>query len=149
MLIRSIFLGLLLSFSGVAFGAGETALMPGEVIKGHAKLEAECKECHVRFDKAAQSKLCADCHKEVKSDFENHKGFHGRLEEKECRTCHTEHKGRDAKIVELDTGKFDHAKTDFPLLGAHQNNLKIKCNHCHDAQKKYRIRRFISAGKLL
>ena len=138
MLVRLIFLTLSLSFSGVAFGAGEYALMPGEVIEGHAKLEAECKECHVRFDKEAQTKLCADCHKEVGADVLNHKGFHGRLNEKECRTCHTEHKGRDAKIVVLDTKNFDHAKTDFPLLGAHQKQEKIKCKDCHETKKKYR-----------
>lgn len=138
MLLRLIFLTLSLSFSGVTLGAGETALMPGGVIEGHAKLEENCKECHVRFDKEAQSKLCADCHKEVKADIQKHEGFHGRLEEQQCRTCHTEHKGRDAKIVVLDIEKFDHAKTDFPLLGAHQKQGKIKCKDCHETKKKYR-----------
>ena len=32
----------------------EGALMPGPVIAGHAKLEADCGNCHVRFDRAAQ-----------------------------------------------------------------------------------------------
>ena len=111
--------------------------MPGELIAGHAKLEANCQECHVRFDKGAQTRLCAGCHKEVGADILNHKGFHGRLEEKVCRECHTEHKGRNAKIVLLDMAKFDHARTDFPLLGAHQRQEKVKCKDCHAAHKKY------------
>lgn len=138
MLLRLILLTASLSFSGLASGVGETALMPGEVIEGHAKLEVKCAECHVRFNKEAQTGLCADCHKDVKADVLKHEGFHGRIEEKECRACHTEHKGRKAKIVVLDTKTFDHAKTDFPLLGAHQKQEKIKCKDCHDAKKKYR-----------
>src|SRR5450756_3148087 len=130
MLLRIALLTLSLSVSGIALGAGETALMPGEVIQGHAKLEADCKECHVRFDKEAQTTLCSDCHKDVKADVLKHEGFHGRLEEKECRACHTEHKGRNANIAVLATKNFDHAKTDFPLLGAHQKQEKIKCKDC-------------------
>lgn len=135
---RLIFLALSLGVSGVALAAGETALMPGEVIQGHAKLEENCKECHVRFDKAAQTGLCSDCHKEVKADIRKHEGLHGRIPEQECRECHTEHKGRGAKIVVFDTKGFDHAKTDFPLLGAHQKQEKVKCKDCHETNKKYR-----------
>ena len=137
MLLRLISQIILLSCSCVAWGAGETALMPGEVIEGHAKLEVKCGECHVRFDKAAQTKLCMDCHKEVGADVQKHEGFHGRLKEKECRECHTDHKGRKAKIVLLDPTKFDHEKTDFNLLGAHQNKEKVKCKDCHEEKKKY------------
>ena len=138
MLLRIALLTIALSFSGLASGVGETALMPGEVIAGHAKLEAECKECHVRFNKEAQTGLCEDCHKDVKADIQKHEGFHGRLDDKECRTCHTEHKGRNAKIIILDESKFDHTKTDFPLLGAHLNQGKVKCKDCHAAKKKFR-----------
>jgi hypothetical protein len=138
MLLRLIFLVASFSFISASLAAGETALMPGEVIRGHAKLEAECEECHVRFDQDAQTTLCSNCHKEVKSDVLKHEGFHGRLEEKQCRECHTDHKGRDANIVLLDTKKFDHSKTDFPLLEAHKNQEKIKCKDCHETKKKYR-----------
>jgi hypothetical protein len=138
MLLRLTFPLLFLAFPGVVLGAGETALMPGEVIQGHAKLEANCEECHVRFDKEAQTRLCSDCHKEVKADIQKHEGFHGRLGGKECRECHTEHKGRDANIAMFDIKTFDHAKTGFPLLGAHQKQDKVKCKSCHEAKKKYR-----------
>ena len=137
MLRNLIFIVVSLTVSHAALAAGETALMPGEVIQGHAKLEENCRECHVRFNKAAQSGLCADCHKDVKADIQKHEGFHGRTADKECRECHTEHKGRNAKIVVLDTNHFDHSKTDFPLLGAHLKK-KTKCSDCHLAKKKYR-----------
>jgi hypothetical protein len=139
MLLRLILLAVSLSFSNVSLAAGESALMPGEVIQGHAKLEENCKECHVRFNKEAQTGLCSDCHKDVKQDILKHEGFHGRLgDKKECRECHTEHKGRNAKIAVLDTKTFDHSKTDFPLLGAHLKQEKVKCKDCHEAKKKYR-----------
>jgi len=136
-LLRLVFLFLILLGSGASWAQVESVLMPGEVIAGHAKLESKCTECHIPFDRDAQNRLCADCHKEVKADFQNHKGYHGRQDEKECRVCHTDHKGRQAKIVILDTGKFDHSKTDFPLQGAHQKQDKVKCKDCHEAKKKY------------
>ncbi len=137
MLLRLVFLILSLSCSCGAWADVDTLLMPGEVIQGHVKLEEKCKECHVKFDQDAQDKLCMGCHKEVGADVQSHKGFHGRLEEKVCRTCHTDHKGRDAKIVIWDKEKFDHEKTDFPLAGAHQKQEKVKCKDCHDPKKKY------------
>src|SRR5512147_2667503 len=93
-------------FAGVAlvcaFGAqadsGKSLLMPGQVIGGHAKYESECKNCHKSFDKAAQSGLCKDCHKDIDKDIAERQGYHGLMqEEKECKACHTEHKGRDAR----------------------------------------------------
>lgn len=113
-------------------------LMPGDVIKGHAKEEENCEKCHKKFDKGAQSRLCADCHKEVGKDIAEKRGYHGRLDEnKECKECHSDHKGRDAKIAEFDHAKFDHIKTDYPLKGAHQKE-KVKCTDCHKPGKKYR-----------
>ena len=46
----------------------EGVLMPGKVITGHAKVEDQCVKCHIRFDKAAQDRLCLDCHKDVARD---------------------------------------------------------------------------------
>lgn len=113
----------------------ESALMPGSVIQGHAKYEADCEQCHVRFDRSAQPRLCLDCHKPVAADVRNRAGYHGRLAERECRTCHTEHKGRGARVVALDEKKFDHAATDFPLRGKHQRQ---SCSSCHRPRAKHR-----------
>ncbi len=113
-------------------------LMPGEVIKGHAKEEESCEKCHKKFDKAAQSQMCMDCHKEVGKDVREKSGYHGRMEQgKECKECHTEHKGRDAKIAEFDHRTFDHKLADFVLKGAHLNE-KVKCESCHKPGVKFR-----------
>jgi hypothetical protein len=71
-----------------------------------------CKDCHksVMFKEAP--KACVACHR--KDD--KHKGSLG----DSCEKCHNE---RDWKKT-----SFDHAKTDFPLLGKHQ---KTECSACH------------------
>ncbi|MEQ1563035.1 MAG: cytochrome c3 family protein, partial [Nitrospiraceae bacterium] len=71
----------------------ETALMPGQVIEGHAKWEEDCAKCHKRFDKGAQNALCQECHKDIRKDVEQKQGSHGRFkEQRDCKSCHTEHK---------------------------------------------------------
>lgn len=126
---------LLAAASPAAAQSLESAVMPGRVIEGHAKLEGDCTQCHVRFDRAAQTRLCLSCHKDVAADVQARAGFHGRHAEAACRTCHTEHKGRDARIAAFDEKRFDHAQTDFALRGAH---TKIECASCHVAGRKFR-----------
>lgn len=115
----------------------ESVLSPGALIEGHAKLEGDCKNCHVRFDKAAQKGLCLDCHKEVARDVQQRRGYHGRLTQQDCRTCHTDHKGRNVNIAAFDTRSFDHKLTDFPLRAGHAAP-SIECRDCHASGKKYR-----------
>ena len=113
----------------------ESILAPGKVIQGHAKLEDDCAQCHVRFDRQAQDGLCQSCHKEVGADVKARTGFHGRSKPQACSTCHTDHKGRNARIVELDKNAFDHNITDYRLRGKHET---VDCLKCHAAGKKYR-----------
>lgn len=121
-----------------AFGQSlETAIMPGPVIEGHAKLEADCGNCHVRFNRAAQSGLCLDCHKDVARDVARRAGYHGRVREKDCRACHTDHKGRGTDIAAFDARAFDHRSTDFALRGAHAS-ASLECKACHVAGRKFR-----------
>ncbi len=115
----------------------EGVLMPGKLIAGHAKLEGECTNCHVRFDRAGQDRLCLDCHKDVAADVRRKAGYHGRMKTQPCRTCHTEHKGRDANIAPLDEALFDHSQTDFVLRAAHADP-KLTCRSCHVPKTKYR-----------
>ncbi len=121
---------------GVRADSLESVLMPGKVIQGHAKTEGQCNKCHVRFNRAGQDALCGDCHKEVARDIAQRQGYHGRAkDDKFCRECHVEHKGRDARVVELDEKKFDHRQTDYLLKGKH---VETECNKCHLPGKKYR-----------
>lgn len=131
-------LGLLLlaTWSAVAGAQSlEGVLMPGPVIRGHAKLEQDCANCHVKFDKAAQDRLCLDCHKPVARDVQEKRGYHRRIRIDTCRSCHTDHKGREANIAPIDEKVFDHTKTDFGLVGAHG---KVACKSCHLAGVKFR-----------
>jgi len=116
----------------------ESAIMPGKLIHGHTKYEDDCANCHKRFDKEGQDKLCMDCHKEVGKDVASKQGFHGRLDpNKKCHDCHTDHKGANAKVVDLDEKAFKHKDTDFLLKGKHADE-KVKCEDCHKAKKKWR-----------
>jgi hypothetical protein len=112
----------------------ESVIRPGELVQGHAKWEEECAKCHVRFDRAAQDGLCIDCHKEVGQDMREHTGYHGRQKPAQCRSCHTDHKGRSARIVEFEKNKFDHAQSDYLLRGKH---AKVDCEKCHAPRKPY------------
>ena len=133
-LIWTVLLVLLMPLQAGAQGI-ESILAPGQVIHGHAKLENDCKQCHVRFDRKAQSGLCADCHKDVGADVKAKTGYHGTLKPQACNVCHTDHKGREAKIAYFDTKTFDHTRTDFMLKGKH--NL-LACDKCHAIDKEYR-----------
>lgn len=113
----------------------ESVLAPGKVIEGHVKYEDDCKRCHVRFDRAAQDGLCMDCHKDVGQDFRGKTGFHGRIKPRACRECHTDHRGRNAKVIDFNPDDFDHRQSDFLLREKH---AKTECAKCHAAGKKYR-----------
>ncbi|TSA57237.1 MAG: cytochrome C [Methylophilaceae bacterium] len=116
----------------------EHAIMPGQLIQGHVKYEDKCESCHKRFDKAGQDKLCMDCHKDIGRDVKEKKGLHGRqLSTKACKECHTDHKGRAAKVVILDEKTFKHKEADFQLKGKHAEET-VKCVDCHQPKAKWR-----------
>lgn len=137
-LLRHGLLLLLLIGAGAAAAQSiEKALMPGPVIEGHAREEQECAKCHKRFDKDAQTGLCLDCHKDIARDVSSKTRLHGRMKPQECRACHTDHKGRGAKIAAVDKERFDHAQTEFRLNGAHAD-IRNKCDSCHQPKKRFR-----------
>ena len=114
----------------------ESVLSPGVLSQPHAKWENDCKSCHVRFDPKGQDRLCMDCHKELAQDVRSKTGYHGRMKPQQCRSCHTEHRGLNGRIFELDERRFDHVLTDFALRGKHQ---KAACSKCHERGKKHRL----------
>lgn len=116
----------------------ERLVMPGPVIEGHAEYENDCGSCHAPFDKTSQRALCLACHEGIAADIDRHEGYHGRIQDitsTECRRCHTDHEGREADIVPLDEGTFDHELTDFILLGAH---VDLPCSSCHVTGSRHR-----------
>ncbi len=109
----------------------ERLVSPGELSRAHEKFDATCNSCHESFNKGAQKARCLACHKDINWDVLNRRGFHGRSPQVgsvECKTCHVEHEGRNAKIVVLDEKTFDHRLTDMPLLGGH---ARVQCAECH------------------
>ena len=120
------------------YAAGiESLVMPGKLVDGHAKYEDECSNCHQPFSKESQAQLCRDCHEDIDRDIRDQRGYHGRTHsgETQCRHCHTDHKGRNKDIVQLNTETFDHDGTDYALKGAHNTT---GCGACHANGKKYR-----------
>ncbi len=114
----------------------ESVLAPGKLTQSHAKAESECSNCHVKFDRDAQDQRCGECHKDVRADLRERKGFHGKQPKvQSCKSCHTDHKGRDAVIVQLDDKRFDHKLTDYVLGGKH---AQAACKSCHTAGRKWR-----------
>ena len=116
----------------------EKLVMPGRVIAGHAEFEDDCGACHDAESEEARPLLCTTCHEGIGADRVGGNGFHGRFDaarRSDCTACHGEHEGRDADIVNLDSGIFDHALTDFPLDGAHQ---AVACGACHEADTTMR-----------
>jgi hypothetical protein len=134
--LARLFLFLLISLLSINLALASVG-SPGPLHKTHQKEEENCDKCHKKFDRAAQPGLCGVCHKEVIKDVNEKRGYHGRLQDKkECKECHPDHKGRDAKIIIFDNTKFDHGQTDFVLKGGHLNE-KVKCKNCHAEGKKY------------
>lgn len=115
----------------------EKLIMPGPVTHAHEKIEGECSNCHDRADRARQTTLCLQCHRDIGADIRSRTRYHGRMPAAsgECRGCHTEHLGRDADINQLNEAGFSHGLTNFSLKDAH---LALTCGACHARGTAYR-----------
>ncbi len=109
-------------------------ISPGDLTTAHSKLEgmSNCTKCHVLGEKVVNSK-CLDCHKEINYLMKKGKGYHSSsdVRGKDCLKCHSEHNGRDFKIINFDPKNFDHDKAGYTLTGKH---AKTDCNKCHQAK---------------
>jgi nitrate/TMAO reductase-like tetraheme cytochrome c subunit len=106
-------------------------ISPGDLTTAHAKYEglSNCTKCHV-LGKQVQVSKCLDCHTEIKKLIDENRGYHSSREVKgkDCWDCHSEHHGRNFRIVNFDKDKFDHEKAGFRLTGKHS---EIECFDCH------------------
>jgi hypothetical protein len=82
----------------------------------------ECQNCHktekrngkdFRIFKNIQFQSCENCHSDI------HKGKFG----SDCKKCHS-----TEGFKNVNKSNFDHSKTNFQLLGKHED---VKCNDCH------------------
>lgn len=103
-----------------------------------AHVKAECSACHtktpagdVRY-RGLRFASCADCHRDP------HRG-------QMAGTCARCHGTADWRRVERSAvaGSFDHARTPFPLRGAHS---QVACARCHSAPRDERIHLTFAAG---
>lgn len=116
----------------------ERLVTPGPLSGAHARLESKCDSCHSSFRKEAQNTRCASCHKGVGSDIATGTRFHGKFgpaRSGSCKSCHSEHKGRGAGLIQLNRTTFNHAFTDYVLTGGH---AKAPCAGCHGTSHDYR-----------
>lgn len=109
-------------------------ISPGELSLAHQKLEglSNCTQCHVLGEKVTNQK-CLACHDEIQDLISNGNGYHASVEVrgKDCFACHSEHHGRNFRMIRLDEANFDHDLTSYKLEGKH---LEIKCADCHQAK---------------
>jgi hypothetical protein len=106
-------------------------ISPGDLTKAHAYLEgmSNCTKCHELGEKINNNK-CLDCHKEIGTLILSGRGYHSSSEVKgkNCWKCHSEHNGRNFRIISFSKESFDHNKTGFTLSGKHKN---AECSACH------------------
>jgi nitrate/TMAO reductase-like tetraheme cytochrome c subunit len=93
-------------------------------------LKVDCAKCHpkekgnekvFRVFKVAAFSNCSPCHQDV------HKGKFG----VDCQSCH-----QTVGFKIINGNSFDHNKTDFPLVGKHQ---EVNCNQCHKTNLKQKM----------
>lgn len=116
----------------------ERLITPGPLSAPHAKLEARCDSCHASFRKDAQGGKCNACHKAIGADIASRSHFHGKhgpARTQDCKSCHTEHKGRGLALIRFNRQGFDHGLTEFALTGAH---ARTTCAGCHGPGNNYR-----------
>lgn len=111
---------------------------PGDLTKAHASFEDDCDKCHKKFERLAQAGLCKACHAKVKNEIFNKTGIHGQSDvDKECKTCHTEHKGRDAKIIPVSSLLPKVLAPSSPIKGhTHSNKKEAASKSCGDCHEK-------------
>ncbi len=121
-------------------------ISPGDLSNVHHHLEgiSNCTKCHTLGEKLSNDK-CLSCHKEIKDRITQNKGYHSSLEVKgkECASCHSDHHGKEFKIIKFDEKKFNHNLTGFFLTGAHSNKI---CKDCHN--NKFITNKEIKSKKL-
>jgi len=87
-----------------------------------------CTQCHQLRSRGIDESRCLKCHEALGTRIQDQAGFHGRLPETDCGTCHKEHLGLDFALVRMDPDTFPHSTTGYRLEGAHTDT---ECRACH------------------
>lgn len=99
-----------------------------------AHVATPCFACHLKEEKWRFRQIgerCVDCHEDVHRSGEIAAKWYPN---QECQTCHL------TESWSVSSGRFDHSKAKFQLLGAHQ---KQDCRACHLSDEEPSKRQFI------
>ncbi len=109
-------------------------ISPGELAEAHAELDTlgGCLQCH-EPGAGVSATYCMDCHESVRGQVNNGSGFHATLGES-CESCHSDHKGLDFQLVQMEASTFQHYKTGFNLEGEHAD---LECGDCHEDESHW------------
>lgn len=109
----------------------------GEPLGGytsHAEFELECGHCHAPIH-CIEDSHCQDCHLDIARQRSEAQGLHALLPGTEqCNTCHVEHRGREADIVEFAYVNFNHQQLTGFSLERHSQDYAgqaMTCESCH------------------
>ncbi len=112
-------------------GTATAQLSPGELSRPHADLEGVrgCTNCHEFGSRETRGK-CLECHVLLAERIDAGKGLHARPDHADCRSCHSEHNGRDYELIAWPGSReaFDHGLTGHALEGRHAT---LRCEQCH------------------
>ena len=129
---------------------------PGDLTSSHGALDdpQHCNDCHVNGTKDVSTQKCLDCHdhNNLKARIAAGKGFHSStlVKDKQCMTCHIEHKGRSFDIMgwkNIPGGQktFDHQLTGWRLNGKHATT---DCDDCHKNHDKQGLKTYMGTDRL-
>lgn len=93
-------------------------ISPGDLSNAHSKLEGlkNCIKCH-NPGKGLSNQKCLDCHQSLREKIKLNQGYHSSPEVKNinCWQCHSEHHGKDFRLINFNEKEFKHEKAGFPL----------------------------------
>ena len=89
-----------------------------ELLGAHAIISENCNDCH-NGDYNNTPEQCFGCHQDNYNNAPEHSAQNYPTD---CEICHT--------VNSWEETTFDHANTNFPLTGAHQN---VDCTSCHES----------------
>lgn len=131
---KYIFFFITIAVIGIVFAFPHKMLSPGNLYQAHSDLKNDCFACHKVFS-GTPNENCISCHKVSEIGIKTNKNrdstsisnklaFHKNLQNQDCISCHSDHKGLDPK---LSLKKFDHILLD--------KTNRDNCISCHSQPK--------------
>lgn len=129
----------------IAHAQGFFRVAPGPLNEGHAAYDNSdgCSKCH-ESSRGVTNQKCSSCHKTTV----HAGGLHVTFGNRNCSSCHTEHKGRAYSIIDWQSvgGRdgFKHEMTGFSLTEHHS---QVACTKCHVRRLKTGRVSFVASSK--